>query len=80
VTIDSIACRHNIDGEGPEELAADFNLTLPQVMAALSFYFANKEILDEEIAEYERESDEAMAEYYAKHGRLRDRIQAKLQA
>ncbi len=77
VTIDSIACRHNIDGAGPDELAEDFNLTMPQVMAALGFYLANRETMDREIAEEEIEFNKAADEHRQKHGSVWDRIRAR---
>lgn len=74
VTVDRISVLHRIDRMSPEEIGEEMNLTQPQVMAALTFYFANKEMIDREIEEYDRESDVLMEEYYAKFGRLRDRL------
>jgi uncharacterized protein (DUF433 family) len=74
VTVDSSACRFTLDAMGPDELAEEFNLSLPAVMAALSFYLANQEQMDAEIAQYDQESDRLMEEHYARYGRLRDRF------
>ncbi len=79
ITVDAISCRHRIDGWDAETIAYEYSITLPQVMAALTFYFANKETIDREIEEDSVESDRAMEDYYAKHGRLSDRIRARLQ-
>ena len=70
VTVDRISVLYRIDGFNAEQIAEEMNLTLPQVHAALSFYLANKETIDREIAEYDRETDEIAREYYAKHGRI----------
>ena len=57
VTVDRISVLHRIDRMSPEEIGEEMNLTQPQVMAALTFYFANKETIDREIEEYDRETD-----------------------
>ena len=77
ITVDAIACRHNIDSMGPEELAEEFNLPMTLVMAALTFYFANKETLDQEIADEAVEFDHAAREHRAKHGTIWDRVRAR---
>ncbi len=78
VTVDAIAYRFTIDEMSPKQLTIEFNLMMPQVMAALSFYLANKARLDEEIAAYDRETDRTMEEHYNEHSSLRERIQARL--
>lgn len=74
VTVDRISVLHRIDGMSPDEIGEEMNLTPPQVMAALAFYFANQEVIDQEIRDYDRETDSAMEEYYARFGRLRERL------
>ena len=70
VTVDSVSVLYRIDELGPEQIAAEMNLTLPQVHAALSFYLANKETIDREIEEYDRETAEIAKAYYEKNGLL----------
>ena len=71
VTVDRVSVLYRIDELGPEQIAAEMNLTLPQVHAALSFYLANKETIDREIEEYDRETAEIAKAYYEKNGRIR---------
>jgi|SRR5690349_14961031 uncharacterized protein (DUF433 family) len=63
ITVDAISCRQRIDGWDAEKIAYEYDITLPQVMAALTFYFANKETIDAEIAEYDRETDAIAQEF-----------------
>jgi uncharacterized protein (DUF433 family) len=79
VTVDRISVLHRIDGMSAAEIGDEMNLTPSQVMAALAFYFANQETIDAEIDEYDRETREIMAEYYARNGRLSDRVRARSQ-
>lgn len=60
VTVKRIAGWHTM-GMVPEEIAAQYgHLTLAQVHAALAYYYANRQEIDddvaEEVAEYERGS------------------------
>lgn len=51
-------------GNSPEQIAEELDhLTLTQIYAALTYYFANKEIIDAEIAEEEAEADRLEREY-----------------
>ena len=77
ITVDAISCRHRIDGWDAEKIAYEYNITLPQVMAALAFYFANKETIDREIEEESRASEAYRLEHEAKHGSVWDKIQAR---
>ena len=77
ITVDAISCRWGIDEWSPETIAEEYNITLPQVMAALTFYFANKATIDREIEEQDREFERAAAEYEAKYGSVMDRIRAR---
>ena len=73
VTVDRISVLYRIDGFNAEQISEEMNLTLPQVHAALSFYLANKETIDREIEESDRELAEYAKEYYAKYGHIRRR-------
>ena len=51
-------------GITPEEILEDKpHLTLAAIYTALAYYYANKELLDAEFAEYERECEHLIAEY-----------------
>jgi len=58
VTVDRISVLMNVDGLTAAEIAEDMSLTLPQVHAAIAFYFANRDEIEswltEEAAAYER--------------------------
>lgn len=41
-----IAIARIVHGQSPEEIAADYELTLPQVYAALAYYYEHKEEID----------------------------------
>ena len=79
VTVDAISCRHRVDGWNAETIAYEYSITLPQVLAALTFYFANKEAIDAEIEQQSREFERAAEEYHGKHGSVMDRIKARQQ-
>lgn len=58
VTVRRIAVLHNM-GETPEEIAANYgHLSLAQVHAALTYYYANKAEIDADLEAEEREYDE----------------------
>ena len=51
-------------GVTPEEILEDKpHLTLAGIYTAIAYYYANKELLDTEFAEYNRECDRFIAEY-----------------
>jgi uncharacterized protein (DUF433 family) len=75
VTVDRISVLHRVDGMDSREIAEEMNLTLPQVLAALTFYFANQESIDAFIDESDVETDQVALEHYAKHGRLRPQLE-----
>ena len=51
-------------GVTPEEILEDKpHLTLAGIYTAIAYYYANKESLDAEFAEYDRECDRFIAEY-----------------
>jgi uncharacterized protein (DUF433 family) len=58
VTVRRIAVLHNM-GETPEEIAANYgHLSLAQVHAALTYYYANKAEIDADLEAEEREYDD----------------------
>ena len=57
------------EGRTPEETADDYDLTLPQVYAALACYHLNRELIDEDLRLQDEEYDRAMREHYASHPR-----------
>ena len=79
ITVDAISCCHRIDGWDAQKIAYEYSITLPQVMAALTFYFANKEAIDHEIEQSDLELEAHRKEYEAKHGNIWDRIKARQQ-
>jgi uncharacterized protein (DUF433 family) len=46
-----IAIAKIVHGQSPEEIAADYKLSLPQVYAALAYYYDHKEEIDATIQE-----------------------------
>ncbi len=57
ITVDRIAVLSTIDGLSAAEIADAANLTLPQVHAALSFYFANREAIEASLDEQQLSYD-----------------------
>ncbi len=58
VTVRRIAVLHNM-GETPEEIAANYgHLSLAQVHAALTYYYANKAEIEADLEAEEREYEE----------------------
>ncbi len=41
-----VAIAKIVHGQSPEEIAADYNLSLPQVYAALAYYYEHKDEMD----------------------------------
>lgn len=67
-SVHRISARYNM-GSSVEEIAEQLDhLSLTQVLAALTYYFANKEVIDAELAEYEAESDRIEREYLLSKG------------
>lgn len=77
ITVDRISVLHRIDEMTPSEICAEMNLTMPQVLAALAFYLANKEAIDREVHEEARAFDIAADEHRAKHGSVWDRVRSR---
>ena len=69
IRVSDIAAYHIYDARRPEELAADFKLTLAQVHAALAYYYAHKAEIDAEIRANSVEADRLM-EQLKEQGRL----------
>jgi uncharacterized protein (DUF433 family) len=53
---------HHKSGASPEEIAHDKYLTLAQVYAALTYYYANQQEIESDIAEEQAEYDVAAKE------------------
>ena len=67
VTVRTIVRWHQ-SGLEPEQIAVRIgHISLGQLHAALAFYYANKEMMDREMAEEEAESDRFEREHLAKH-------------
>jgi len=63
VSVHRISIWHNL-GHSPEEIARRIgHISQMQVYAALAYYFANKELIDAEIAAEEAEADRIEQEY-----------------
>lgn len=62
VTVDRVSVLHRIDGMSPDEICREMALTLPQVLAALAFYMANKDSIDSFVDTYDQETELAVAE------------------
>jgi uncharacterized protein (DUF433 family) len=51
IEVAAIATARVVGGQEPEEIAADYELSLPQVYAALAYYYENKQMIDATIQE-----------------------------
>lgn len=58
-----IAIAQIVHGQSPEEIAADYNLSLSQVYAALAYYYEHKEQMDT-VIQQQRKLAEEMKETY----------------
>lgn len=67
ITVQDIAIRHERLGKSADEIAAEYDLTLADVYAALAYYFDHRAEIDRRIAE-----DNALVEA------LRERTPSKL--
>jgi uncharacterized protein (DUF433 family) len=66
VTVRTIVRWHQ-SGLEPEQIAVRIgHISLGQVHAALAFYYANKELMDREMAEEQAESDRIESEHLAR--------------
>jgi uncharacterized protein (DUF433 family) len=50
ITVQDIVIWHDRLGKSADEIAADYNLTLSDVHAALAYYFDHRALIDHEIA------------------------------
>ena len=46
IEVSTIATARVVGGQEPEEIAADYELSLPQVYAALAYYYEHKQAID----------------------------------
>ena len=69
VTVAELVARYLRWGTTPEELAAQFKLTLGQVHAALAYYYLHKSALDEDMRRDQDLADRLQAEL-AEQGKL----------
>jgi uncharacterized protein (DUF433 family) len=53
ITVQNIAIWHECQGRSADEIAADYDLTLSEVYAALAYYFSHREEIDCSISESE---------------------------
>ncbi len=58
VCVSDIAAAMIFQGQGPDDLALGFKLSLAQVHAALAYYYDHKTAIDDEIRENQRRFDE----------------------
>ena len=68
ITVQNIVIQHERMGKTPDEIAAEYDLTLAEIHAALAYYFDHRE-----------EIDRAMAESQAFVNALRQSTPSKLQ-
>lgn len=72
ITVQDIAIWHERLGRAVDEIAAEYNLTLADVHAALAYYFDHREEIDRSIAE-------SAAFAAALRGRTPSKVGARLQ-
>jgi uncharacterized protein (DUF433 family) len=53
ITVQDIAIWHDRQGRNADEIAADYDLSLSEVYAALAYYFSHREEIDRSISESE---------------------------
>ena len=66
IPVATIAHSHQSQGWGVAELAYQFTLSEPQVLAALLYYEENKDVIEQQEAAYQAELDEAYRLYGSK--------------
>jgi len=67
--VSDLAAYHIVGGLGAEQLAAQFELDLARVHAALAYYYDHKAEIDAEIRAHDREAD-SLREHLAAQGRI----------
>lgn len=58
ITVANVALWHELMGQSVDEIAADYDLTLSEVHAALAHYFDHKASIDEDIRKQEALAEE----------------------
>jgi uncharacterized protein (DUF433 family) len=71
ITVADVAIWHLKLGHSPEEIAADYDLSLSSVYAALAYYYDNQDQIDQQIAD-----DAAFAEAFRRQhpSKLREKL------
>ena len=59
ITVANVALWHELMGQSVDEIAADYDLTLGEVHAALAHYFDHKASIDEDIRNQEALTEES---------------------
>jgi uncharacterized protein (DUF433 family) len=74
ITVQDIAIWHERLGKSADEIAADYNLSLADVYAALAYYYDHRSEIDEAI-----HADETLVAELRRHSRskLQDRLDGK---
>src|SRR5688572_8071417 len=67
--VSDIAAWHTFGGQSAEELAVNFHLDMAQIYAALSYYYAHKRDIDNEIRSNSDEAEKWLQEL-RKQGKL----------
>ena len=62
ITVEDIAAWHEQLGQSPEEIVADYELTLAQVHAALAYYYDHREEIDRQSKEDDKYIERMIAE------------------
>lgn len=75
ITVQNIAIWHERMGKSVDEIAAEYDLTLADIHAALAYYFDHREEIDQAI-----EADRVMAETVRKQtpSKLQQKLQDKM--
>src|SRR5690242_6399004 len=60
--ISDVGAWHTFGSQTPEELAVGFGLSMAQVYAALSYYYAHKDEIDQEIRSNAEEAEKLIQE------------------
>lgn len=71
ITVQNIALWHEYLGQSADEIAAEHDLTLGDVYAALAFYFDNRVAIDQQITDDDAFIDTLRSESYS---RLREKL------
>ncbi|MGE3799841.1 MAG: DUF433 domain-containing protein [Candidatus Kapaibacterium sp.] len=69
ITVADIAVRYEWFGESPDEIAAEYNLTLSEIYAALSYYHDHQNEIDASIHESQEFADNLRVRFPSKLSR-----------